>query len=139
VAGYGRTDEEWEELVRAGLEFLKERAKLGRLTSYTELNVILEGRTGLARFDFEEAGERAAVGHLLGLIVERDYPTSGLMISALVQYLDANDAGPGFYVLARQLGLLAAGSSKQAQWDFWWQQVKALHERYQGPPPLNLT
>lgn len=133
MAGYGRTDEDWEVLVRAGLEFLKERARLGRLTSYTELNVILEGRTGLQRFDFEEASERAALGYLLGLMVERDYPTSGLMISALVQYLDTNDAGPGFYFLARQLGLLAPGSSKQAQWDFWWQQVKALHERYQGP------
>ncbi|MYS22503.1 hypothetical protein GTW78_20510 [Streptomyces sp. SID4948] len=93
----------------------------------------LESRTGLARFDFEQASERAALGHLLGLMVEEDYPTSGLMISALVQYLDANDAGPGFYILARQLGLLAPSTSKQAQWDFWWQQVKALHQRYQAP------
>lgn len=137
MAGYGRSDEDWDLLTRVGLEFLKERARLARLTSYTELNVSLEGRTGLARFDFEQASERAALGHLLGLIVEEDYPSSGLMISALVQYLDANDAGPGFYTLARQVGLLAPGTSKQAQWDFWCKQVKKLHERYQAPSRLS--
>ena len=63
-------------------------------------------RTGIRGFDFEQDSERAAIGHLLGLIVERNRPTTGLLISALVQYLNTNDAGPGFYALAADLGLL---------------------------------
>lgn len=72
MSGYGRADSEWEELVHAGRGFLVERAKLSKLTSYTELNATLARRTGCRPFDFERADERAAMGHLLGLIVERD-------------------------------------------------------------------
>jgi hypothetical protein len=63
------------------------------MTSYTELNATLQRRTGLAGFGFGRADERAAMGHLLYLIVERNRPATNLMISALVTYLDANDAG----------------------------------------------
>ena len=70
------------------------------------------------------------MGHLLGLIVERNRPITGLMISALVTYLDANDARPGFYSLAQQLGDLARGASASAKFDFWVSQVKALHQYY---------
>lgn len=52
------------------------------------------------------------------------------MISALVTYLDANDAGPGFYALAQQLGELSRGASSGAKWEFWVSQVKAVHEHY---------
>lgn len=76
------------------------------MTSYTEMNVTLARRTGLRSFDFDRADERAAIGNLLGLIVERNRPTTNLMISALVNYLDQNDAGPGFYALAQQDGSL---------------------------------
>ena len=43
---YGRSDEEWDLLADAGLAFLGERARLAKLTSYTELNATLERRTG---------------------------------------------------------------------------------------------
>ena len=56
----------WDQLADAGLAFLVERARLGKLTSYTELNATLERRTGLSGFDFGRADERAAMGHLLG-------------------------------------------------------------------------
>jgi hypothetical protein len=35
---------------------LIERARLGGLTSYTEMNATLDRRTGLRRFDFKLAG-----------------------------------------------------------------------------------
>lgn len=127
---YGRSDEAWDQLVNAGLKFLVERAQLRKVTTYTEMNSVLARRTGLPSFDFEQADERAAMGHLLGLIVERDYPESGLMISALVHYLGANDAGPGFYTLAQQLGLLPKGSSATVKLEFWIRQVNSLHERH---------
>ncbi|MEU3396947.1 hypothetical protein ACVW0K_003007 [Streptomyces filamentosus] len=125
---YGRSDEAWEQLTDAGLKFLVERARLRKVTTYTEMNSVLVRRTGLAGFDFERVDERAAMGHLLGLIVERDYPDSRLMLSALVHYLGANDAGPGFYALAQQLDLLPKGSSAMAKLEFWIRQVNSLHE-----------
>lgn len=131
---YGRDDDTWDMLVDVGMAFLIERARLGKLTSYTELNAILQRRTGLGGFDFARADERAAMGHLLYLIVERNRPSSGLMISALVTYLNANDAGSGFYGFAQDLGLLPRGASKAAKEKFWIQQVNALHILY-GPDP----
>jgi hypothetical protein len=132
VSLFSRDEIAWDELAAAGEAFLIERARLARLTSYTELNATLTRRTGLAGFDFNRQDERAAMGHLLGLIVERNRPATGLMISALVTYLDANDAGPGFYALAQQLGDLARGTSASAKFDFWVGQVKSVHQHY-GP------
>jgi hypothetical protein len=130
---YCRDDEVWDRLTEAGLAFLIERARLRRVTSYTELNATLVNRTHLPGFDFERADERAAMGHLLGLMVERNRPASGLMISALVNYLDANDAGTGFYSLASQLGLLAEGASTDVKLEFWVRQIVALHDYYASP------
>jgi hypothetical protein len=130
VALYGRDDLAWDELVRAGLEFLLERARLEKLTSYTELNATLMRRTGLPGFDFSRADERAAMGHLLYLIVELNRPTTGLMISSLVSYLGANDAGSGFYAYAQDLGLLQRNASAMQKLEFWSRQVKALYAYY---------
>ncbi|PJJ04063.1 hypothetical protein BX264_4466 [Streptomyces sp. 2333.5] len=136
---YGRDDIEWDQLVRAGTNFLIERARLGKVTTYTELNFTLERRTGYRPFDFERPAERAAMGHLLGLIVVRDHESDPaaprLMLSALVHYLGANDAGSGFYELARQVGLLSLKASKAAKEEFWIGQIKALYDRYGAPRP----
>ncbi|GGV69653.1 hypothetical protein GCM10010294_26830 [Streptomyces griseoloalbus] len=140
MSAYGREDSEWDCLVDSGREFLVERAKLGKLTSYTELNVTLARRTGCRLFDFERADERAAMGHLLGLIVERDQQIAPsdppLMLSALVNYLTANDAGPGFYQLAKELQLLPMSASKDEKDRFWIKQVRRLYERHGARPDL---
>jgi hypothetical protein len=103
---YGRDDATWSQLTEAGQTFLIERARLRRTTSYTELNTALERRTGLPGFDFAHANERAAMGHLLYLIVMRHWPQTRLMLSALVLYLNGNDPGTGFYALAQELEVL---------------------------------
>ncbi|MER5820926.1 hypothetical protein [Streptomyces mirabilis] len=140
MPGYGRADSEWDLLVDAGRDFLVERAKLGKVTSYTELNVTLARRTGYRTFDFERADERAAMGHLLGLIVELDQASAPsdppLMLSALVNYLDTNDAGPGFYQLAKELQLLPMSASKDEKFSFWIKQMKQLYERYGAGPAV---
>jgi hypothetical protein len=130
VGKYGRDDGDWDLLADAGLEFLIERARLETLTSYTELNATLERRTGLPGFDFARADERAAMGHLLYLIVERNRPATKRMISALVTYLGANDAGTGFYSLAQELGELPRDPSARAKLDFWVNEVQELHRYY---------
>jgi hypothetical protein len=134
MPGYGRADEEWDLLVKAGRQFLIERARLGKVTTYTELNATLVRRTGCPAFDFDRADERAAVGHLLGLIVTQDQScdpsTPPLMLSALVHYLGANDAGPGFYELAKRLQLLPMSASQTEREAFWIEQVNRVHERH---------
>lgn len=70
------------------------------------------------------------MGHLLFLIDERNRPVTGLMISALVSHLDANDAGGGFYAYAQDLGMLPGNASAQQKLDFWVRQVAALHKYY---------
>ncbi|WNZ12180.1 hypothetical protein [Streptomyces sp. 11x1] len=140
MSGYGRADSEWAELADVGHDFLVERAKLGRLTSYTELNVTLARRTGCRPFDFDRADERAAMGHLLGLIVERDQEIAPsdppLMLSALVNYLGANNAGSGFYQLAKELRLLPMSASADEKFMFWARQVKRIHERHGDGPTV---
>ncbi|GGT45835.1 hypothetical protein GCM10010176_106240 [Nonomuraea spiralis] len=127
---YGRDDSTWEQLTEAGLKFLIERARLRKITTYTELNAVLERRTGLPGFDFARQDERAAMGHLLGRIVEQNRPVSGLMISALVTYLDGTDAGGGFYALAADLGLLSRKPSARQKEEFWVGQVNKLYDHY---------
>jgi hypothetical protein len=132
---FGRDDLEWDQLVEAGTAFLIERAKLVRTTTYTEVDAALVRRTGLRGFDFSQAEERAAIGELLGRIVRTDiartvYPEGHLMLSALVIYLNGNDAGTGFYALATDLGLLTSGASKEARERFWISQVRLLHDYY---------
>ena len=100
---YGRTHKEWRELIDAGRQFVVEQARLGRMTTYTELNTVLRQRTSVRTFDFDLDSERAAMGELLGEIVQLERPNfEGHMISAIVIYLNENDAGGGFYALAEQ-------------------------------------
>ncbi|OII63321.1 hypothetical protein BJP40_24945 [Streptomyces sp. CC53] len=98
------------------------------------MNATLARRTGCRPFDFERADERAAMGHLLGLIVEDDQrrePTDPpLMLSALVIYLNANDAGSGFYQLAKEQGLLSVSASADERLVFWAGQLKRIRARY---------
>jgi hypothetical protein len=72
----------------------------------------------------------AAVELLLSEISEDAVTeTSGLSISALVQYLDANDAGPGFYTLARSKGLPVPATSADRHL-FWAGHVGRVHQHY---------
>lgn len=131
---HGRSYDEWQQLISVGTEFLIERARLRKVTTYTEMNATLIRRTGIRGFDFDSADERAAMGYLLGEINDRVYPTTHVMISAIVHYLDQNDAGPGFYGLAQDLGLIPKTASANAKWEFWIGQVKAVHGYYGKSP-----
>jgi hypothetical protein len=131
---YGRDEVEWDELEDAGLRFLEERARLGRLTSYTEMNTNLAGRTGLHGFNFAEQADRAAMGYLLGRIAEHAYPSFGFLISALVTYLDGNDAGPGFFALAQRMRLLPPKASAAEKEAFWIAQVNKAFGRFTSTP-----
>ena len=72
------------------------------------------------------------MGHLLFRVVDSAWQETDqkLMLSALVIYIDANDAGPGFYSLAADLGLLSRQATRSEREAFWTQQVSTIHERY---------
>ncbi|MFF5110465.1 hypothetical protein [Streptosporangium sp. NPDC000509] len=127
---YSRDEETWDQLTEAGLEFLVERAQTPGETSYEDLNNALTQRTGLPGFDFGRADERAAIGYLLGLIVEKNYPETKLMISALVTHKGGADPGGGFYALATQFGLLRPNASKSEKDAFWVDQYIRVQELY---------
>jgi hypothetical protein len=92
------------------------------------MNTVVHRRSGLTPFNFELDHDRAAMGYLLSRISELDRPTSGRMITALVIYLDENDAGPGFYRIAQEYGLLR--TSEQEKFEFWASEVTAAYEHY---------
>ncbi len=128
MPAYGRPDDQWPGLVSAGKEFLQERGKLRRDTSYTEMSTVLSQRTGYPAFDFSQQVERAGMGHLLGLIVEDTYPRVGAMLSSIVIYLGANDAGGGFYQLAQHMGILEKNPSRLAAERFWVAQMNTVYK-----------
>jgi hypothetical protein len=97
------------------------------------MNTVLANRTGLRPFDFDREDERASMGYLLGLINEDTFTEVGAMLSSLVQYLNENDAGPGFFELARQLGLLRPGANADEKLVFWASQVGAVQAHFRPP------
>jgi hypothetical protein len=127
VTRYGRTTAEWAALEAAGWEFLVSRAKLKRTTSYGEMSAALARRTRVREFNFDLDGERHAMGELLGQLSERSFSEASLLISVLVQYLNANDAGPGFYQLAQRKKLLRPHASAGERLAFWVSQLNAVY------------
>ena len=132
---YGRTELEWEALEAAGWDFLITRAKRpgDPRTNYTEVNEILAERTGQPMWNFNLEHDRAAMGELLGRLVDRSYietkdqPSGRLMISAIVMFLNENGVGGGFYRKAASLGLIASERmSADAKFDFWVRQMTAV-------------
>ncbi len=130
AAMYGRNDDEWDQLASVGEEILVEFARKRSLTTYSEFNGELVRRSGMVGFDFSLQRDRTAMGHLLWLIVTANRPTTNLMLSALVRYIDMNDAGTGFYGLAADLGLLPRRVTSDAKLAFWTDQVKRLYAYY---------
>lgn len=119
MSRHGREDDEWDALAAVGWGFLTAQARLKRTTSYTEMNAVLARRTGTREFDFNLDGERHAMGELLGALSERSFAQAELLISVLVQYLNANDAGPGFYELAQRKNLLPPRPTRDQRLAFW--------------------
>lgn len=127
-ATYGRTEYEWDALMRAGWTFLLDQARNGELTTYGELNTVLAEQTGQPPWDFSTGLGRAAMGELLGRLSDKSFAESGLMISALCKFLNENDAGSGFYGKAAQLGLISDKMPRQAKWEFWVTHVTKVQE-----------
>jgi hypothetical protein len=73
------------------------------------------------------------MGAVLGDVVKRTVGETRVMLSAIVAYIDRNDAGPGFYSLAVQLGLLPNTATADDKLVFWSGQFAKAHELYARP------
>lgn len=129
---FGRSDDEWDAIVADTQGFLVDQARLRRVTSYTDVNKAIAA-AGHKPFDFSAQSDRNAVGAVLGDVVKRTIGDTGVMLSAIVAYIDRNDAGPGFYNLAVQLGLLPNTATADDKLTFWSSQVAKLHDLYAKP------
>lgn len=129
---FGRSDDQWDAIIDDASAFLQDQARLQRITNYTEVNTAL-ARRGHVPFDFSNERDRSAIGAVLGDIVNRTIGDTGAMLSAIVAYIDRNDAGPGFYALAVQLGLLQNNATADDKLAFWSSQVAKVHDRYARP------
>lgn len=131
-----RTAEQFDELVDETCRFLADIARAKRLTSYTELNTVLAQRTGQPAFDFAQAAERSRIALVLRDACLREIEKGGrYMLTSIVTYLGANDAGPGFFALAVELGdkldrPLRERASKDAKLTFWVEQTQAVFDAY---------
>jgi hypothetical protein len=95
--------------------------------SYGSANEELATRTGQPAFNFGQQAGRAAMGYLLGRISgNRSWPVSQLLLSALVRYRGEADAGPGFYNLAREVGLVHGSLSNLERLEFWLLHVRQV-------------
>ena len=124
---HGRDDLEWEQLRHAAADEMRELARRRDLTTYGALNTRLAEVTGWPVFDLETEGGRHALGQLLGDVTREDYPTSGVLLSALCTHKGGNDVGGGFFELATQLGLLPPRSSKERHDELWVSSVSAVY------------
>jgi hypothetical protein len=123
-----------QELEQAGWDFLKEKAAERRgdaahdpTVSYGNANEEMATRTGRSAFDFGQQAGRAAMGYLLGRISRnRSWPVSQLLISALVRYHGEADAGPGFFNLAREVGLIHGPLPDLERLEFWLRHVRQV-------------
>lgn len=126
----GRTPDQWQQLVATAIKSLSRTARLKRLSSYTDLNRDIAAQTGQPGFDFTSPEGRNAMGNLLADVVQETYPDRGVMLSALVPYVDANRPGGGFYSLAASLGLLDRNASAEEKEAFWYSHVEDVYEAY---------
>lgn len=129
---FGRSDDEWDAMVDDDVKTLVEQARLKRIVSYSDLNSAL-ARRGHVPFNFDVESDRTAVGYLLGDVVRQTIGDTKIMLSAIVAYLNRNDAGPGFYKFANELGLPPNTATAEDKLDFWSIQVGKVHERYARP------
>jgi len=79
----------------------------------------------LAGLDMGRECDRAEIGRILGAISTREHEAGRPLLSAIVVRQVDGRPGQGFFVLARQLGLLQPG---QGEDDFWQAEVRRVHE-----------
>ena len=84
----------------------------------------------LADLDMENPAHRDRIRQILGKISTYEHQNGRPMLTAIVVYRQANIPGPGFFELARHLGLLAANGDEV---EFFSREVTRVHAAWLRP------
>lgn len=101
-------------------EELKRIASRQETTTYSAI-------APLARLDMENPAHRNEMRQLLGKISTYEHQQGRPLRTAIVVYKQENHPGPGFYDLARHLGLLRSGQDEVA---FFCKEVARVHAQW---------
>lgn len=104
-------------------ERLKDVSKKGRVTYYSEI-------APLAGLDMSYPADRAKIGELLGEISTFENEQGHPMLSTVVVYRQYNMPGPGFFKLARWLGIYRGDDD----FLFFIRELRKVHDYWQGVP-----
>lgn len=127
---YGRTQDQWEQMLAVVEDFLIEMAEIEDQTNYSEVNARLL-QEGLPGFKFFLDSERAAIGSLLGQISERSYVADGILLTVLVIHHDTpNDIGGGFWRLAAKYGMVSPKPNDHEKLDALVDLTTAVYTRH---------
>jgi hypothetical protein len=129
---FGRTLEQWQRAVDAGVMILKGVARDRNVITYSAFCYRVYDYTGI-EFDPGEF----ALPHLLGDIFDAGRADGGICLTALVVFQGKADSGHGFYSLAVKRGLISKDATEQDKLRFHTDQVHAAYRRYGRPqhPP----
>ncbi|MEX5305208.1 hypothetical protein RF644_05565 [Kocuria sp. CPCC 205258] len=127
---YGRTWDQWDQMLTVVEDFLIEIAEIEDQTNYSEVNArLLE--EGLPGFKFFLDSERAAIGSLLGQISERSYAADEILLTVLVIHHDTpNDIGGGFWRLTAKYGMVSPKPNDIEKLDALVDLTTAVYARY---------
>lgn len=132
---YGRSDDEWDDLVEEGYRLLRLFAWEGRPRTYDGFSRALVDQ-GLPGFNLSHPDERNAVGHLLLKIAEADKGAHpDFILTGYVVHSADGLPGQGYFQLARAWdieGAPAERSSRDGKQVFHDLQVTAAHNHFKG-------
>ena len=130
----GIPEEEWDARVASCKALVERHATVGRQTvlTYSEVNLHVAADTDLAPFDFTTDLGRAQLGQMLGLVSAASQEERGVMLTAIVGYLDplVGQLGGGFFDMAVKLHRLPAHPSLAQREAFWMAEVQRVFEVY---------
>ena len=101
---YQFSDDEWDQIFEAGLDYLERLARAEGDCSYTDFCNQLRVTCGVAPEPHSDA-----CSQLLRRIAEETFDSHGVVVTALVHYKDGGiEPGPGFFDLCHRLRLIEA-------------------------------